>query len=128
VKIIDVYPDSIKPIYINHPVIEFAGYEQLVRGDIFRVKYRNGYEKPEPVIPGKIEKITIPLNDIDHSFLPGHRVMVQIQSSWFPLFDRNPQQFMNIYEAGREDFIKAAIRVYHSKDYPSRIIFGTTNP
>jgi predicted acyl esterase len=96
----------------------------LVRGDIFRVKYRKSYENPEPVIPKKIETITIPLYDINHAFLPGHRVMIQIQSSWFPLFDRNPQQFMNIYNAGEDDFKKAEIRIYHSSDYPSRVIFS----
>jgi len=88
------------------------------------VKYRNSYSDPEPVIPQMIEEISVPLNDISHAFLPGHRIMIQIQSSWFPLFDRNPQQFMNIYDATEEDFQKAEIRIYRSEEYPSHITLG----
>lgn len=125
VKIIDVYPDTIKSDYYQEPKTEMAGYQQLVRAEIFRAKYRNSYEKPEAILPKMIDQITIQLNDINHAFLPGHRIMVQIQSSWFPLYDRNPQKFMNIYEAEKSDFQKATIRVYRSREYPSEIIFGT---
>ena len=121
VKLIDVYPDTIKPYYYNAPVVEMAGFQQLVRAEIFRVKYRSSYSNPEPVIPDKIEEIKIHLNDISHAFLPGHHIMIQVQSSWFPLFDRNPQQFMNIYQAGEKDFHKADIRIYRSEEYPSHI-------
>jgi putative CocE/NonD family hydrolase len=124
VKVIDVYPNTIKKDYYETPVVETAGYQQLVRTEIFRAKYRNSYEFPEAIIPKEINHIRINLNDISHSFLPGHRIMVQIQSSMFPLYDRNPQTFMNIYEAGKEDFQSAGIMIYRSKEYPSSITFG----
>jgi putative CocE/NonD family hydrolase len=124
VKLIDVYPDRIQPDSYRNPETEMAGFQQLVRLEILRVKYRRDYSAPEPFIPGTIEKISIPLNDICNAFLPGHRIMVQIQSSLFPLYDRNPQKFMNIYEAEHDDFRKADIRIYRSKDYPSHISFG----
>ena len=127
VKIIDVYPDSINPKNSNITTTEIAGYQQLVRAEILRVKYRSSYSVPEPVIPQKIEKVNISLNDISHAFLPGHRIMVQIQSSWFPLFDRNPQKFMNIYEATEENFIKAEISIYRSKEYPSKVTLNLFN-
>ncbi len=124
VKLIDVYPDTVKANYYNTIQVEMAGFQQLVRAEILRVKYRNSYSDPEPVIPQMIEEISVPLNDISHAFLPGHRIMIQIQSSWFPLFDRNPQQFMNIYDATEEDFQKAEIRIYRSEEYPSHITLG----
>jgi uncharacterized protein len=124
VKIIDVYPDTINPAYHKDEVTEMAGFYQLVRAEIFRARYRNSYEDPEAVIPQKIENITFQLNDISHAFLPGHRIMVQIQSSWFPLYDRNPQKFTNIYEAEEKDFRKAEIQIYRSGDYPSTIKFN----
>lgn len=123
VKIIDIYPDRISMDYYDNAEVDMAGYQQLVRTEIFRVKYRNSFEDPEPVLPKKIEEVNIPLNDICHSFLPGHRIMVQVQSSLFPLYDRNPQKFMNIYEAEEQDFQKANIMIYVSRDYPSGITF-----
>lgn len=124
VKIIDVYPDTVKKDYYDEAITEKAGYQQLVRAEIFRAKYRNSFEFPEAIIPKEIEPIQIHLNDIAHSFLPGHRIMVQIQSSMFPLYDRNPQVFMNIYEADKDDFHSACIRIYRTKEYPSSIVFG----
>ena len=112
VKLIDVYPDGEG---------ELAGYQMLVRGDIFRSKFRNSFEKPEPLVPGEVTRIRFDLQDVNHSFLPGHRIMIQVQSSWFPLFDRNPQQFLDIYSASEEDFKAATHRVYHSPERPSRI-------
>jgi len=85
----------------------------LVRGDLFRSKYRNSFEKPEPLIPNQPTKITFTLNDVAHTFKKGHRIMVQVQSSWFPLFDRNPQVFTDIYHAKVSDYQKATIRLYH---------------
>jgi uncharacterized protein len=123
IKIIDVYPDTIKSDNYNEPSIEMAGYEQLVRAEIFRAKYRNSFQHPEAILPGQIEKIRIRLNDISHAFLPGHRIMIQLQSSWFPLFDRNPQQFMNDYQAENEDYKVARICIYRSSNYPSKILF-----
>lgn len=123
VKIIDVYPDTIKKDHYDNPETELAGFQQLVRTEIFRMKYRNSFELPEPITPEEITHIQINMNDIAHSFLPGHSMMLQIQSSMFPLYDRNPQVFMNIYKANESDFRKATIRIYHSSDYPSAIRF-----
>ena len=94
----------------------------LVRAEIMRGKFRNSFEKPEPFVPGKITEVKWELPDVAHTFLKGHRIMVQIQSTWFPLADRNPQKFMNIYNADDSDFQKAAIRVYHDKEHTSKII------
>ncbi len=127
VKLIDVYPDTVKTEYFRETFTETAGYQLLIRAEILRVKYRSSYSNPEAVIPNKIEELTIHLNDISHAFLPNHCIMVQIQSSWFPLYDRNPQQFMNIYEASEDDFRKAEIRIYRSKEYPSYLRFTLYN-
>ena len=97
------------------------GYQMLVRGEIMRGKFRNSFENPEPFKPNKIETVKFELPDVAHTFKKGHRLMVQVQSSWFPLADRNPQKFMNIYEAKPEDFQKATIRIYHDTQNPSTI-------
>ena len=94
----------------------------LVRAEIMRGKFRNSFEKPEPFNPNEVTKVKFKLNDVNHTFLKGHKMMVQIQNSWFPLFDRNPQTFCNIYQANESDFTKAIQRVYHSKNYPSKIV------
>lgn len=130
VKIIDVFPDDFQ--YPGAPPpnktrdaggpYQMGGYQMLVRGDIFRGRYRHSFADPEPFVPGKIEKVRFNLPDIAHTFLKGHRIMVQIQSSWFPLADRNPQQFVNIYEATENDFRKATIRIYHDAVHPSEVI------
>ncbi|HVK97203.1 MAG TPA: CocE/NonD family hydrolase [Flavisolibacter sp.] len=124
VKLIDVFPDTFSykspsPTGIEYPM---AGYQMLVRGEIMRGKYRNSFENPEPFTPGKVEKVHFYLPDVAHTFKKGHRLMVQIQSSWFPIVDRNPQKFTNIYEAKDSDFQKADIRIHHSSQYPSSII------
>ena len=90
-----------------------SGYQQLVRGEIMRGKYRNSFEKPAAFVPNKPTAVKFTLPDVAHTFKKGHRMMIQIQSSWFPLVDRNPQQFMNIYEAKDSDFKKATIRIYN---------------
>jgi len=89
-----------------------AGYEMLVRGEPMRAKYRNSLSKPEPMPPNSPTKVAWEMPDINHTFLKGHRIMLQIQSSWFPLVDRNPQKFMDIYKATEADFHKATERVY----------------
>jgi uncharacterized protein len=89
-----------------------AGYQQLVRGEPFRGKFRNSMSKPEAFAPGKEAKIEFTMPDVCHTFRPGHRIVVQIQSSWFPLVDRNPQVFLNIPDAKAGDFRKATERVY----------------
>ncbi|MEG8990750.1 CocE/NonD family hydrolase [Ignavibacteria bacterium 4148-Me] len=124
VKIIDVYPDGEENPEPNPNNIEYGGYQRLIRYEIMRGKFRNSYEKPEPFIPNKITEVKIKLNDIDHTFLKGHKIMVQIQSSFFPFFDRNPQKFVDIYSAKEKDFQKAIHKVYFSKDYPSHIKFN----
>lgn len=124
-KVIDVfpddfkYPDNMKGNNKNYPM---GGYQMLVRGEIMRGKFRNSFEKPEPFVPGDITSVRWVLPDVAHTFLKGHRIMIQIQSSWFPLVDRNPQKFLNIYEANDSDFIKSVIRIFHDKVNASKII------
>ena len=121
VKIIDVFPDEISNYPDNDKNVPMAGYQMLVRGDVFRGKYRNSYEKPEPFVPGEITKVRINLPDVAHTFKKGHRIMVQVQNSWFPLVDINPQKFVNIYKCDEIDFQKATHRIYHDSKYPSHI-------
>ena len=129
VKLIDVFPDSLSynniDIYSDKdPVLAYpmGGYEMLVHGEIFRGKYRKSFETPEPFITDKIERVKFNVADIAHTFKKGHRIMVQIQSTWFPLVDRNPQKFVNIYEAAQNDFQKASIHIYHNEKNASCII------
>lgn len=114
VKLIDVFPDD--------TVATLSGFQQLVRGEIMRGKYRKSFEVPIPFKPNKPERVKFELPDVAHTFKKGHKLMIQIQSSWFPLMDRNPQQFMNIYEAKPNDFIKATIRIHHDGEQASNIL------
>ena len=120
VKVIDVFPADYPTPEWKGPQpepanrVRMGGYQQLVRGEPFRGKFRNSFEKPEPFTPGAVAKVGFKLPDIFHTFRTGHRIMVQIQSSWFPLVDRNPQKFVDIYNARKEDFQKATHRVYRS--------------
>ena len=98
-----------------------GGYQQLVRGEPFRGKFRNSMAKPEPFEPGKVAVIKFSMPDVSHSFRAGHRIMVQVQSSWFPFIDRNPQTFCDIYTAKESDFKKATHKVYHSDAKPSGV-------
>lgn len=116
VKLIDVFPDYFeypKGPDQRGPTHLMNGYQMLVRGDIMRGRYRNSFEKPEAFIPGQTSAVNFRMNDIAHTFKKGHRIMVQVQSSWFPLVDRNPQQFVNIYTCTDQDFQKATIRIFH---------------
>jgi putative CocE/NonD family hydrolase len=112
VKLIDVYPED-HPGYAHNPSnIRMGGYQQLVRHEVFRGRFRNSFEKPEPFVPGQPTAVNIPLQDVLHTFKKGHRMMIQIHSTWFPYIDRNPQQFVeNIYKAAATDFIKSTITV-----------------
>jgi putative CocE/NonD family hydrolase len=121
VKVIDVYPDDAPDPKTNPGNIRMGGYQRLVRGDIIRGKFRNSFEKPEPFVPNRVTKVDFELPDVQHAFLKGHRIMVQIQSSWFPLFDRNPQTFCNIRTAVEADFRRATHRVYRTAQYPSGV-------
>ncbi len=112
VKLIDVYADDFPDPDPNPAGVHMAGFQQLLRGEAFRGKYRNSFSKPEPFTPGKMDKVEYEMPDVYHTFRKGHRIMVQVQSSWFPLVDRNPQKFLNIYEAKAGDFVKATQRVY----------------
>ena len=114
VKLIDVYPDDAPDNQPNPTGLRMGGYQMLVRGEPMRARFRNSFEKPAAMVPNNAEKIEYVLPDVNHTFLRGHRVMVQIQSSWFPLVDRNPQKFVNIYAAKDSDFQKATQHVYHS--------------
>jgi hypothetical protein len=98
-----------------------GGYEQLVRGDVMRGRFRDSFERPEAFQPGVTARVAFTMPDIFHTFRSGHRVMVQIQSSWFPLVDRNPQQFLNIPTAKAADFRKATERLYRGGADGSRI-------
>jgi putative CocE/NonD family hydrolase len=134
VKLIDVYPQDYPQNKLDEaqsgdeqdgktkpktdvppPAFIMGGYQQLVRGEPFRGKFRHSFEKPEAFVPGKVEEVSFTMQDVNHSFRRGHRIMVQVQSSWFPLTDRNPQTFVNIPDARPEDFAKASERVYHTQ-------------
>lgn len=121
VKLVDVYPDDYPNPSPNPTHLQMGGYQQLVRGEPFRGKFRNSFSKPEPFTPGKLSKIEYAMPDIFHTFRRGHRIMIQIQSSWFPLVDRNPQTFTNIYKADASQFKKADERVYHSTTAASHL-------
>ena len=95
----------------------------LVRGEVFRGRYRNSFEKPEAFVPGEISRVKYELPGTAHTFKKGHRLMIQVQSSWFPLVDRNPQKFVDIYNCTEDDFQKADIRIYRDKKHPSNVSF-----
>jgi putative CocE/NonD family hydrolase len=116
VKLIDVYPED----YLKDP--KLAGYQLMVASEVFRARYRKSFEKPEPVEPNSVNEYAIDLHWRDHSFLKGHKIMVQVQSTWFPVIDRNPQKFVpNIFTAQDSDYQKATQRVYRTREYPSHI-------
>jgi putative CocE/NonD family hydrolase len=128
-KLIDVYPND-TPDWaateanrraIGALPLHMGGYEQLLRGEPMRAKFRNSWEKPEALTPRKVSELNFVMPDVNHTFRKGHRIMVQIQSSWFPLADRNPQTFVEIPDAKPEDFKKATELVYHRKDAASGI-------
>jgi len=121
VKLIDVYPGDAPDPKPNPGNVRMGDFQMLVGADVFRGKYRNSYEQPEPFVPGEITKIEYDLRDKCHCFRKGHRIMVQIQSTWFPVIDRNPQKFGDIYHAQESDFQKATHKVYRSSGFPSHI-------
>jgi uncharacterized protein len=129
VKLIDVYPedfpnpssDAVGKRILGAPPILMGGYEQLVRGEPMRAKFRDSWEKPTALTPGKMVSVNAEMPDINHTFRAGHRIMVQVQSSWFPLVDRNPQTFVDIPFAKPEQFVKATESVYRSGDAASGV-------
>lgn len=127
VKVIDVFPDGFvydTLVYSSDKNNNYLmdGYEMLVRGEIMRGRYRNSFEKPEAFEPNKITSVKFELPDVAHTFKKGHRLMIQVQSSWFPLADRNPQQFVDIYHCDDKDFIKSEIKLFHDAINASSII------
>jgi putative CocE/NonD family hydrolase len=119
VKLIDVHPDSAQGE--NGQSSSATGFQELVRGDVMRGKFRNSYARPEPFVPDKATEVAFGMDDVLHTFKRGHRIMVQVQSSWFPLVDRNPQTFVDIYRAVPSDFRKATQHVYRSVALPSHL-------
>jgi putative CocE/NonD family hydrolase len=119
-KVVDVFPDELG---VQNGVV-YGGYQMLVRAEVVRGRYRDGGDKPRPFVPNRPTKVIVPLNDVMHTFKKGHRLMVQIQSTWFPLVDRNPQTYVDIAKASPEDFKKATIKILREKDHPSRIHFA----
>ncbi len=116
VKLIDVYPEDYKP----EP--KMGGYQLIIADEVFRGRFRNGFEIPQPVTPNEVTRYRIDLHSNDHAFLKGHKIMVQVQSTWFPVIDRNPQKFVpNIFEATPADFQKATQKVYRSARFASNI-------
>ena len=122
VKLIDVYPGDAPDNKPNPSGVKMGDFQMLLAGEVFRSKYRNSFEKPEPLVPNKITKIEYDLLDKGHTFLKGHRIMVQVQSTWFPLIDRNPQTFVDIYHSQESDFQKATHTVYRSSRQASHLM------
>jgi putative CocE/NonD family hydrolase len=121
VKVIDVYPSDYPDPNPNPTGVKMGNYQQLVRGDVMRGKFRNSFEKPEAFAPGKPTPVKFALQDVYHTFRSGHRIMIQVQSSWFPLVNRNPQTFVDIYSAKESDYHKATQRVYRTRELPSHV-------
>jgi putative CocE/NonD family hydrolase len=125
VKVIDVNPPRMKEDRDAPPGRPPGGYQMLVRGEVIRGRFRDGYATPRPFTPNEPTLVRLPLQDVMHTFRAGHRIMIQIQSSWFPMIDRNPQKYVdNIFQANDDDFIKATHRVYHDAGHPTRVRVG----
>jgi uncharacterized protein len=133
VKLIDVYPADFdgpreqtgeRPRDVPMPTEKMGGYQQLVRGEPMRAKFRNSWSKPEAMRPNEVTPLNFEMQDVNHTFRRGHRIMIQIQSSWFPLTDMNPQKFIDTSKATNSDFVKATERVYHSPQTPSGVEVG----
>jgi putative CocE/NonD family hydrolase len=120
VKFIDVFPE-------DYPDAELRGYQLMIADDVLRGKFRNSFEQPEPVGPNEIVEYVIDLNSRNHCFRKGHKIMVQIQSTWFPLIDRNPQKFIDIPQAKNSDYQKATQKVFRTDEYPSHIVIPVVN-
>ena len=123
VKLIDVYPEE------NTPDHTLSGYQLMVANDVFRGRFRNSFESPEPIVPNRVTPFTIDLHTQSYRFKKGHRIMVQLQSTWFPLIDRNPQTWVpNIFAAKASDYKAQTHRVWRTPRYPSRVDIQTVSP
>ena len=120
-KLIDVFPETEPDPSPNPENVTMGGYQALLAGDILRGKFRNSLSDPQPMTPNEVTKLEFSLGDKHHTFRKGHRIMVQVQSSWFPMFDRNPQSFVDIYHAAAADYRRATHRVYRSSQFPSHL-------
>src|SRR5205085_8834860 len=105
----------------NPTAVRMGGYQQLVRAEVMRGKFRNSFETPEAFTPGEATSVKFALPDVYHTFRSGHRIMVQVQSSWFPLIDRNPQSFVNISKAKESDYRKTVHRIYRRPELASHV-------
>lgn len=115
VKVIDVYPDDVPNTQETEEGVQMAGYQQMVRSEVMRGRFRDSFERPKPFIPNKKEEVFVKLQDVLHTFKKGHKLQVQIQSTWFPLIDRNPQRYIdNIFKAKENDFTKETHSVFHT--------------
>jgi putative CocE/NonD family hydrolase len=121
VKLIDVYPGNAPDNQPNPRGVRMGDFQMLLAGEVFRGKYRDSFSTPRALVPNKPERLEFDLRDRFHRFLKGHRIMVQVQSTWFPVIDRNPQTFVNIYTAKDEDFKKATQRIYRTPQRPSGV-------
>jgi putative CocE/NonD family hydrolase len=121
VKLIDAYPGTFPDPRENPAGVRMGGYQQLVRGEPFRGRFYKSFEKPEPFQPGRVTQVAFVMPDIYHTFRRGHRILVHVQSSWFPLVDRNPQKFIELYKATEADFQKATQHVYRSRQFSSAL-------
>jgi putative CocE/NonD family hydrolase len=124
VKLIDVYPDDYPNPEPNPGNVQLGEFQMMVRAEIMRGKFRNSFEKPEPFVPGKPAIVKYNMPDVAHCFRKGHRIMIQVQNSWFPLVDRNPQKFTDIYHADEKDFQKATNRIWHDSKHTSSVIIS----
>ena len=121
VKLIDVFPENAADPEPNPRGVRMGGYQALVRGEVMRSRFRNSFEQPEPMTPNQPTRVRFKLPDVNHTFRVGHHIMVQVQSSWFPLVDRNPQKFVDIYRANPSDFQVATHKLYRGGDKRSSI-------
>ena len=128
VKLIDVFPANYRYPkealeYVDDPRYPMSGYQLMVRGELFRGRFRESFEHPKPFTPDSITEVNYTLYDVAHTFLPGHRIMIQIQSSWFPIIDRNPQKFIDTYKCSVEDFeMRQEVKIYHQRDNASCVV------
>ena len=122
VKLIDVYPGTARCELPDAPCsVPMGGFEQMVRGEVMRARFRNSFERPEALVPGEVTQVRFDMQDVAHTFRTGHRMMVQVQSSWFPMVDLNPQRFVDIPHASPADRQVATHRVYLSPEHPSHL-------
>lgn len=121
VKLIDVYPGDMQVPDAEGRPRNLGGFQFMVRGEVMRAKFRNSFEYPEPMMPGEVTEVRFDMQDVAHTFKAGHKIMVQVQSTWFPLVDINPQQFLDIYQADPEDYQKATHHIHFSREHPSHL-------